>query len=485
MPPDESLEARDATKDVADDARASWWREELRAVAHICPPIMTQFGSQQLLMATQLVYCGNESREALTTMTIAATMWNMLWMAITGAGGTMDTLGSQAHGAGDARAVKSWALLTTCAITAFCVPANAILAAGKEIAIGVFKADKSRAGEIRDCALIMCGSFYPLAATLGLQKYLSVRRKVGAVGLTSVATLFVNIAFHHALVKQHKMGVIGSSIAMVAARAMNLAMLLAYVCVDERWWAKGALDEWRSAKTAITRDMVARVAHLSTQGVIMVFGEAFSFEVTVVLAAQLGEVSLGAHMVMLNICTMTFMMGPMSFGTAASIRVGNLLGMRDPRGAKRSAWLITSMSLTFMAGCSFMILFAIKPIARLYTGNDPEITATLIKIAPYAAAFQIFDASLGCCNGILRACGKQAFIAKSNLASLWLCGLTSGALITFVGDEGVKGLWVGLMIGVGMAGSFLASVVYRLDWQHESFLATRAATNVFRGGAAL
>jgi MATE family multidrug resistance protein len=266
---------------------------------------------------------------------------------------------------------------------------------------------------------------------------------------------------------------------------MNLAMLLAYVCVDERWWATGALDEWRSAKAAITRDMVARVAHLSTQGVIMVFGEAFSFEVTVVLAAQLGEVSLGAHMVMLNICTMTFMMGPMSFGTAASIRVGNLLGMRDPRGAKRSAWLITSMSLTFMAGCSFMILFAIKPIARLYTGNDPEITATLIKIAPYAAAFQIFDASLGCCNGILRACGKQAFIAKSNLASLWLCGLTSGALITFVGDEGVKGLWVGLMIGVGMAGSFLASVVYRLDWQHESFLATRAATNVFRGGAAL
>ena len=70
------------------------------------------------MVATQLVYCGRLSRDALTSMTVATTMWNILWMAITGAGGTMDCLGTQAHGSGDARAVKSWALLTTAFFTA-------------------------------------------------------------------------------------------------------------------------------------------------------------------------------------------------------------------------------------------------------------------------------------------------------------------------------------------------------------------------------
>ena len=69
------------------------------------------------------------SRDALTSMTVATTMWNILWMAITGAGGTMDCLGTQAHGSGDARAVKSWALLTTAFLLLCCLPATAVMAA--------------------------------------------------------------------------------------------------------------------------------------------------------------------------------------------------------------------------------------------------------------------------------------------------------------------------------------------------------------------
>ena len=79
-------------------------------------------------MATQLIYCGNVSRRALTTMTVASTLWNMVWMPITGAGTAMDALGSQAHGMQDARAVKSWAMLTTFSLLAWCVPATAFLA---------------------------------------------------------------------------------------------------------------------------------------------------------------------------------------------------------------------------------------------------------------------------------------------------------------------------------------------------------------------
>ena len=455
----------------------SWMRTELRVVARIVPPIVAQFGSQQLVMATQLAYCGNVSREALTRATVAATLWTMVWMPIAGAGGTMDALGSQAHGMMDGRAVKSWAMLTTLAIFLCCLPATAFLAGSEDLAVTFFHADRAGAREIRDAALIMGLGLYPLALTLGLQKYASVRGKVWAVGLTSVFTLAANVAFHEAFVVAAGRGLIGSSWAMVCSRCVNLLALAMWIAVDERWWRTGAFDEWAAAYRSITRDMCKRVAKLSASGVIMVFGEAFSFEMTVVLASRLGEVALAAHMVQLSICTLTFMTGPMAIGTAASIRVGNLLGAGDPQLAKRSAWLITSISVTWMMACAVTIIAAIKPIARLYTGGDEEIVRELVRIAPFGALFQVFDGLLGSCNGILRACGKMALIAKSNLVSLWCFGILSGFLFTYVGNVGVRGLWWGLAIGVITAGTFLALLVARLDWRAEAENAKTAGTS--------
>ena len=460
----------------------AWFRRELRAVSHIVPPVVAQFGSQQLMVATQLVYCGRLSRDALTSMTVSTTMFNVLWMAITGAGGTMDCLGTQAYGSGDARAVKSWGLLTTAFLVLCCLPATAVMAAGKPISEAIFHADKEKSSEIRDCALVLAVSFYPLALTLGIQKYLACRRKVWAVGATSMLTLAVTVGFLEAFVTGSNGGIVASCWAMVAARTVNLMALVAWVAVDERWWpTKGcAFVEYVEAYRSVTRDMVIRVVRLSMSGIIMVFGEAFAFELTVILASGLGDVSLGAHMIALQIATITFMTGPMAFGTAASIRVGNLLGSSDPRGAKRAAWLIVGISVAFMACCAVTILVAMKSIANLFTRGDADIVHALTRIAPFIALFQVFDGLLGCCNGVLRACGKQALIAKSNLVSLWLFGIGSAVLSTEVGRVGVRGLWWGLAIGVCCAGSFLAYHCARIDWVLEARLAESAATNIER-----
>ena len=63
----------------------------------------------------------------------------------------------------------------------------------------------------------------------------------------------------------------------------------------------------------------------------------FSYDETVVFASQLGQVALDAHMAMLNIAGLTFMTGPMAFGIAANVRVGNLLGGGDPATARVAA----------------------------------------------------------------------------------------------------------------------------------------------------
>lgn len=431
-------------------------------------------------MATQLVYCGRLGRDELSTATVSMTLFLMMWMAITGAGGTMDTLGSQAFGAGDARAVKSWAMLTTGVIVACCAPMNVVLCAAKEIAQGVFNLDSAQAADVRQCCLILSIGLWPLGLTLGVQKYLAVQRRVLAIGVTSLMTLFANIAFHEVFMNVAHKGVFGSQWAMTVSRTANLLFLLAYCAYVENWHRKGAFHEYYEAAKAITRKMCIRALRLSFSGILMVFGEAFSFEMTVVMASQLGEVALNAHMIVLNIATFSFMCGPMALGTAASIRVGNLLGAGDPYRAKRAAWLIVAMSVAWMGCCAITIITSNKTIAKLYTNDDPDVISLVSKIAPFCAMFQLCDGLLGACNGVLRACGKQFLIAWTCLLSLWVIGLSSSLLFAFVGDEGVRGIWYGLAMGVCTAGTFLAFHATRLDWNREADLAKLSATNVER-----
>lgn len=390
----------------------------------------------------------------------------------------MDTLGSQAHGAGDGRAVKSWGMLTAAVIMACCFVMNAALGASKEIAQSVFNASSSQANDVRDCCLILCIGLWPLGATLAVQKYLAVQKQVLAIGLTSLATLFANVGFHEAFMNVAHDGVRGSAYAMTLARVTNLLLLLAYCARAESWHRKGAFREYREAYDAITREMAVRAVRLSASGILMVFAEAFAFEMTVVMASNLDDVSLNAHMIVLNIATFTFMCGPFALGTAASIRVGNLLGAGDPYRAKRAAWLIVAISVAWMALCAVVILAANADIARLYAKDDPAVVAVVRSIAPFCAMFQLCDGLLGACNGVLRACGKQLLIACVGLISLWGVGLFAAALFAFVGGFGVRGIWWGLALGVCVCGTFLAFQTVRLDWNRESTIAKSSATNV-------
>lgn len=59
--------------------------------------------------------------------------------------------------------------------------------------------------------------------------------------------------------------------------------------------------------------------------------EAGSFEITTAFAGALGKVAVSAHAALLGICTYTFISFPFAIATAATIRVGNLLGAGQAR----------------------------------------------------------------------------------------------------------------------------------------------------------
>ena len=131
-------------------------------------PICVQMGSQQLMVTTDLIFLGRLGRFPLAVGTLASTLFNLLWFGIAGFGTAFDTLGSQAHGAGDALAVRNWAALAAASLSACCVPAAAVWLCGRFLASGVLSQDAATADAVGAFCAVLSLGLWPAALTLVL-----------------------------------------------------------------------------------------------------------------------------------------------------------------------------------------------------------------------------------------------------------------------------------------------------------------------------
>jgi MATE family multidrug resistance protein len=478
-------------------------------------PIVVQMGSQQFMAATDLVFLGHLGRFELAVGTLASTLFSLLWFGIAGFGTAFDTLGSQSHGAGDHVATRNWAALLVLGLSACCLPAAAVLASGGDVASVVLAQDEETSLAVgRFCGVLIIG-LWPAALTLAVQKFLQVRNDVVPVALTSFAAFVANVGLNWYYIRRAGLGLVGSALATSTSRVLNLVLVAAYVRFDRKSWraivrpsvsgthaddgdewdaieveARGgaaAGGAWRSLRAeasdrtsllaALTdRDAIRKMCRLGSRGAAMVAAEASSFDVTVVFASQLSQVALDAHVAMLNVCSLTFMTGPMAFGIAANVRVGNLLGAADPARAALAARVSVGIGIAWMAACALVIVAFRSRVGELFVGKDDAEVIDLVRnIAPVAAVFQIFDGALGTCNGVLRACGKQSLLARVNVGALWGIGVLLGFILTFPVEMGVLGLWIGLAAGVCAGGFVLAAVAAGLDWDDEAAKASASA----------
>lgn len=482
----------------------SLWRSEARALTALVLPIVVQMGSQQMMNSVDLLFVGHLGRREMAVGTISMTLFSLTWFGVAGFGTGFDTLGSQAAGAGDAVAVRNWAMLAVACLSACCVPAAAVLALGGPIAGVLLGQDAETAADVgRFCALLALG-LWPASVTLVAQKFLQVRNVVVPVAATSLATFVLNIGLNWLFIHGLGVGLLGSALATTASRVVNLVLVAAYVRFSPSDWravvgpfpgdvatgdgvgcggksasaAPSLLTAARGALAMTTGSMVRRMTALGSRGAVMVAAEASSFDVTTVFASQLGQVALDAHMAMLSVAGLTFMAGPMAFGIAANVRVGNLLGAGEPDAARAAAAVSVLAGAAWMAACALLILVFRKGVGVAFVGSrDVDVVNLVAAIAPVCAVFQVADGVLGTCNGVLRACGRQSLLARVNLGGLWGVGVFFGFVLTFPAGVGVLGLWCGLALGVGAGATVLLRLVLRLDWESEAAAARAAAVS--------
>ena len=203
---------------------------------------------------------------------------------------------------------------------------------------------------------------------------------------------------------------------------------------------------------------------LSLLGLLHVGTEWWAFEIVTLAAGRLGDIPLASQSV---IATADQLMNtiPFGIGVATSARVGNMLGMRNAKGAARSANTAAGLSI-FMGLIILSILMGTRNKFALVFNDDESVVKLTAKTLPYVALFQIADGLNGSCGGALRGMGRQEIGAAVNIVSYYCGALPLGIYLAFHG-WGLPGLWLGQCIALYLVGILEWLIVAFSNWDKQ------------------
>jgi MATE family multidrug resistance protein len=370
----------------------------------------------------------------------------------------LDAFVSQAHGAGDERECLLWlhqGVWLACGITPIVMMLTWV-AYGTLDLWGLHPETRLLVGPY--LRVIAVGAL-PLLLYAAFRRYLQGMHLVRPIMIALVTANLINAAGNWVLIYGNlgmpALGVVGSAWATSAARVYMAAFL--YLAIRREHRRRGH----RHPRVDLGVDP-ARVRRLITLGfpaASQVTLEVGVFAAATALAGRLDPVSSGSHQIALNIASLAFMV-PLGLSSAAAVRVGYAYGAGDSQSAARAGWTALASGGLIMAAIG--LAFFLWPVSLLRVfSTDPRIVDIGVGLLAIAAAFQLFDGTQAVATGALRGISETRMPMLVNVVGHWVLGLPVGYALCFRFGWGVRGLWIGLSIGLVVAALVLTVVWWK------------------------
>src|SRR5687768_9526509 len=426
------------------------------------PVVMAELGWMTMGLVDTLMV-GRLSPEAIGAVGVGTSIFLGVCIFAMGLLLGLDTLVSQAFGAGDIDGCHRWLVHGLVLAVVLSVPVSGLLfwiAGG----LDTWGLDPTVLALTRPYLEVVTWSVLPLLVYGALRRYLQgmgvVRPVMFALLSANLVNVFVNWVLIFGNLGAPAMGVSGAAWATVLSRVVMMAFLFATVLYREReerrmFPAKGGVFGSLVLEMAWFRRLLGLGLPAATQVTL----EVGAFAAATALAGRLAPVSLAAHQIAINYAALSFMV-PLGISSAGAVRVGQAVGRRDPAAAARAGWTALLFGVLFMSAAATVFFAVPRLLLRAFTADAGvlEVGVTLLFVA---AIFQLFDGVQGVATGALRGLGDTRTPMLWNLAGHWFIGLPLGYTLCFVLGHGITGLWWGLSLGLIICGVALLFV-----WNH-------------------
>lgn len=431
-------------------------RDEVRRLLALAAPVAVSQLGGMALGVVDMMMLGHVGSAELA----AATLGNIVLMGsavpIMGILMGADPLMSQAHGAGDKARIALVAQRALALIPLISIPLFVIGFLAPALLRHLGQPE----------ALIPMARSYVLINLPGLPLFLAfqvARQFLQSRGIVKPAmwvmlgvnliNVFGNWVLIYGNLGAPALGLEGSAISTVITRS---AMVFALVL----WIRRARLHEgyWRPwDRESFSWAGLREIASIGAPITISLAVEMWAFQIAGLMAGHLGEEQLAAHSLVFQILALIFMV-PLGISIGSSVRVGNLIGAGDAKGAQRTAYVALLIGGLFM-GLISLAFIAGRNVLPLAFTNDPDLIAMAAVLFPIAAAFQIFDGSQTICTGILRGMGSTRLPAVAHGVGFYLLGLPAAYVMLQTGDRDLTDIWWGLCLGLFVVASLMVAWV--------------------------
>ena len=425
-------------------------RVELRAMLVLAAPLVLAELGWIAMGIEDTMFVGRTGAEAIGAISVGTTIFYTI--AILGGGLLLglDTLISQAAGAGDVED-RHRSLVNGLWLTLALLPIVMLAVRGMLTVLGLFGVNPAVIERVVPYMHTLNWSTPPLLLFFCLRRYLQSIGRPRPVMLAIVAANLLNIAGNWILVFGNfgapRLGAVGSAWSTVMARVLMLAIVSIALLRAE----PGFLGfQWRP-----NLRRVRELLKLGVPAAAQIGAEMIVWTSATVLAGRLAADSLAGHQIAMTTVSTTFMI-PLGISSAAAVRVGNGIGRGDPSAAVRSGWMALGLGAAVMSMCGLVLLLVPQAIARLFT-PDLAIIAAAVPLLRIAAFFQLFDGLQVVTTGALRGAGNTSTPMICHLIGYGIIGLPLGAILCFRERMGAIGLWIGLSTGLILIGIALAA----------------------------
>jgi len=427
--------------------------QEFRPMLRLAlPVILAELGWMGMGVADTLMV-GRLGPEAIGAVGIGSSLLTGVVIFAMGLMLGLDTLVSQAHGAGRLEDCHRWLLHGVTVSLIIAVPTTLALFGLSRLLAG-WGMDPRVLVLTQPYLDIVTWSALPLLLYAAFRRYLQGMGVVRPVMIALLAANVVNVLFNWILIfgkfGAPAMGVRGSAWATVIARVAMAGYLLIVIVVRERGRRPGLFE----TPMEISRQWLRRLIALGFPAAAQITLEVGVFAMATALAGRLAPVALASHQIALNIAACSFMV-PLGLSSAGAVRVGHAVGRRDPEGAERAGWTALLFGAGFMVCTASVFILAPRWLIGAFT-TDPGVLTLGSSLLFVAAVFQLFDGIQGVATGVLRGLGDTRTPMIWNLFAHWFAGLPLGYWLCFSLGLGVLGLWWGLSAGLIICGVALS-----------------------------
>jgi len=305
----------------------------------------------------------------------------------------------------------------------------------------------------------------PALLVVTLKSYLSAIERTTVVLVATIGAALLNAVMNYMLIFGNwgapELGIRGAAIASVVNQFLPLLILMVYTALKQRNHAL-FVRFWK-----IDTEALAEVLRLGVPIGITIIAEVGLFTAASVMVGWFGAIELAAHVVVLQIASVTFMVH-LGLSGVATIRAGRAIGEKAEDRLRKGGVVVFAMSLAFSVLTVILFVTLPDPLVDFFLARDEPARDAVIEIARVlmvlAALFQLTDGMQAIGIGLLR--GVQDTRVPMILAAIgyWLIGVPTSYVLSQPMGYGPPGVWIGLVVGLSVVAVMLNIRFWRRSW---------------------